>query len=163
MTMTTADLPAVAAVADDGAVSPRAARPRRRSFTAVYKLRTLAEYEAAQPGERTNRPCAMNDVYAAYQAEAPAQRAAAIQAREVGRAVLHGDAHQQCGTSSPTGPVWQLRAKQSKSALRTPLTQSSSPGHAADDQPGSTHVQSMVWPLGHCNSVHRSGGPFRGS
>ncbi len=95
MTMTTADLPAVAAVADDGAVSPRAARPRRRSFTAVYKLRMLAEYEAAQPGERTNRPCAMDDVYAAYQAEAPAQRAAAIQAREVGRAALHGDAHQQ--------------------------------------------------------------------
>jgi len=94
-TMTTADLPAVAAVADDGAVSPRAARPRRRSFTAVYKLRMLAEYEAAQPGERTNRPCAMDDVYAAYQAEAPAQRAAAIQAREVGRAALHGDAHQQ--------------------------------------------------------------------
>lgn len=55
----------------------------------------LAEYEAAQPGERTNRPCAMDDVYAAYQAEAPAQRAAAIQAREVGRAALHGDAHQQ--------------------------------------------------------------------
>ncbi len=95
MTMTTADLPAVAAVADDGAVSPRAARPRRRSFTAVYKLRMLAEYEATQPGERTNRPCAMDDVYAAYQAEAPAQRAAAIQAREVGRAALHGDAHQQ--------------------------------------------------------------------
>jgi len=103
MTMTTADLPAVAAVADDGAVSPRAARPRRRSFTAVYKLRTLAEYKAAQPGERTNRPCAMGDVYAAYQAElgaqrqaeAPAQRAAAIQAREVGRPALHGDAHQQ--------------------------------------------------------------------
>jgi len=95
MTMTTADLPAVAAVADDGAVSPRAARPRRRSFTAVYKLRMLAEYEAAQPGERTNRPCAMDDVYAAYQAEAPAQRAAAIQARDVGRAALHGDAHQQ--------------------------------------------------------------------
>jgi len=95
MTMTTADLPAVAAVADDGAVSPRAARPRRRSFTAVYKLRMLAEYEAAQPGERTNRPCAMDDVYAAYQAEAPAQRAAAIQAREVGWAALHGDAHQQ--------------------------------------------------------------------
>ena len=95
MTMTTADLPAVAAVADDGAVSPRAARPRRRSFTAVYKLRMLAEYEAAQPGERTNRPCAMDDVYAAYQAEAPAQRTAAIQAREVGRAALHGDAHQQ--------------------------------------------------------------------
>ena len=51
MTLTTADLPA-APVADDGAVSPRAERPRRRAFTAEYKLRFLAEYEAAQPGER---------------------------------------------------------------------------------------------------------------
>ncbi|MDK3256996.1 transposase [Blastococcus capsensis] len=33
-------------------MSPRAERPRRRSFTAEYKLQILAEYEAAQPGER---------------------------------------------------------------------------------------------------------------
>ena len=51
MTLTTADLPA-ASVADDGQVSPRAERPRRRAFTAEYKLQFLAEYEAAQPGER---------------------------------------------------------------------------------------------------------------
>jgi transposase len=51
MTMTTADLPA-APILDDGVVSPRAERPRRRSFTAEYKLQFLAEYEAAQPGER---------------------------------------------------------------------------------------------------------------
>jgi len=51
----------------------------------------------------TNRPCAMDDVYAAHEAElaaqrqaaAPAQHAATIHAREVGRAALHGDAHQQ--------------------------------------------------------------------
>jgi transposase-like protein len=51
MTMTTADVPA-APIPDDGVVSPRAERPRRRSFTAEYKLQFLAEYEAAQPGER---------------------------------------------------------------------------------------------------------------
>jgi transposase len=51
MTMTTADLPA-APIRDDGVVSPRAERPRRRSFTAEYKVQFLAEYEAAEPGER---------------------------------------------------------------------------------------------------------------
>ena len=51
MTLTTADLSA-ARVTDDGAVSPRADRPRRRAFTAEYKLQFLAEYEAAEPGER---------------------------------------------------------------------------------------------------------------
>jgi len=51
----------------------------------------------------TNRPCAMDDAYAAHeaelaaqrQAEAPAQHAAAIHAREAGQAALRGDAHQQ--------------------------------------------------------------------
>ena len=33
-------------------MSPRADRPRRRAFTAEYKLQFLAEYEAADPGER---------------------------------------------------------------------------------------------------------------
>ncbi|MDP9459312.1 MAG: transposase [Actinomycetota bacterium] len=33
-------------------MSPRAERPRRRSFTAEYKLQVLAEYEAAEPGQR---------------------------------------------------------------------------------------------------------------
>jgi len=51
MTMTTADLP-TGPVTDDGAVSPRAERPRRRSFTAEYKLQILDEYEAAEPGQR---------------------------------------------------------------------------------------------------------------
>ena len=51
MTLTTADLPA-GPVTDDGAVSPRAERPRRRAFTAEYKLQFLAEYEAAEPGQR---------------------------------------------------------------------------------------------------------------
>jgi len=51
----------------------------------------------------TNRPCAMDDVYAAYEAElaaqhraaAPDRLAAAAHAREAGRAALHGDAHHQ--------------------------------------------------------------------
>ena len=51
MTLTMADLPA-GSVADDGQVSPRAERPRRRVFTAEFKLQFLAEYEAAEPGER---------------------------------------------------------------------------------------------------------------
>ena len=52
MTLTSADLRASLVAAGDGAVSPRAERPRRRSFTAEYKLRFLAEYEAADPGQR---------------------------------------------------------------------------------------------------------------
>jgi transposase len=47
MTMTLADRPV-----DDGAVSPRADRPRRRTFTAEYKLKVLAAYDAAEPGEK---------------------------------------------------------------------------------------------------------------
>jgi len=51
----------------------------------------------------TNRLCAMDDVYAAYEAElaahsraeAPDQRAAAAAAREAGRAALHREAHKQ--------------------------------------------------------------------
>ena len=51
----------------------------------------------------TNRPCAREEVYAAYEADlaaqrraaAPAQRAAAAAARDAARAALHGDAHQQ--------------------------------------------------------------------
>ncbi len=50
MTLTTADLPDT--TADDGAMSPRSDRPRRRSFTAKYKLDLLAEYDAASPAER---------------------------------------------------------------------------------------------------------------
>jgi len=51
----------------------------------------------------TDRPCAMDDVYAAYEAElaaqrraaVPAQLAAASHARRVGRAALQGDGHRQ--------------------------------------------------------------------
>jgi len=51
----------------------------------------------------TDRPCAMDEVYAAYEADlaaqhraaAPAQRADADHARDAGRAALHGEAHQQ--------------------------------------------------------------------
>jgi transposase len=48
MTMTLAD----AARIDDGVVSPRSDRPKRRTFTAEYKAAVLAEYEAADRGER---------------------------------------------------------------------------------------------------------------
>jgi transposase len=48
MTMTLAD----AARIDDGVVSPRADRPKRRTFTAEYKAVILAEYDAADRGER---------------------------------------------------------------------------------------------------------------
>ena len=37
---------------DDGVVSPRADRPKRRTFTAEYKAQILAEYDAAETGER---------------------------------------------------------------------------------------------------------------
>lgn len=48
MTMTLAD----AARIDDGVVAPRADRPKRRTFTAEYKASILAEYDAADRGER---------------------------------------------------------------------------------------------------------------
>lgn len=47
MTMTTADL-----ASDDGVMGPRDDRPRRRVFTAEYKATILAEYEAAERGQR---------------------------------------------------------------------------------------------------------------
>jgi len=51
MTLTAADLRPVPG--EDGPVTPRAERPRRRSFTADYKLAILAEYDAAgEAGEK---------------------------------------------------------------------------------------------------------------
>lgn len=51
MTMTIADLRV--AGADDGRVGSRADRPRRRSFTAEFKRRILAEYDrASEPGAK---------------------------------------------------------------------------------------------------------------
>lgn len=47
MTMTLAD-----AALDDGVVSPRADRPKRRTFTAQYKAQIVAEYDGADHGER---------------------------------------------------------------------------------------------------------------
>jgi len=47
MTMTLAD-----AAVDDGGMGPRAERPKRRVFTAEYKATILAEYDAADRGER---------------------------------------------------------------------------------------------------------------
>jgi hypothetical protein len=46
MTMTLAD----AARIDDGAVTPRTDRPKRRTFTAEYEASVLAEYDAADRG-----------------------------------------------------------------------------------------------------------------
>lgn len=37
---------------DDGAVGPRADRPKRRRFSAEYKLKMLAEYDAAEAKEK---------------------------------------------------------------------------------------------------------------
>jgi transposase-like protein len=48
MTMTLADTTAF----DDGGVAPRADRPKRRIFTAEYKAQIVAEYDAADHGER---------------------------------------------------------------------------------------------------------------
>ena len=51
MTMTTADT-MVGMSTDEGVVGPRAERPKRRRFTAEYKARILAEYDAAEREER---------------------------------------------------------------------------------------------------------------
>jgi len=48
MTMTLADTSRI----DDGVVTPRADRPKRRTFTAEYKAQIVAEYDAAGHGER---------------------------------------------------------------------------------------------------------------
>ncbi len=48
--MAAADLHTVSA--DDGGMSPRSERPRRRTFTAGYKLVIVAEYDAAESGEK---------------------------------------------------------------------------------------------------------------
>lgn len=50
LTLTTADLPDQSL--ENGAMSPRSDRPRRRSFTAQYKLDMLAEYDAADTAAR---------------------------------------------------------------------------------------------------------------
>ena len=48
MTMTLADTTSF----DDGVVTPRADRLKRRTFTAEYKAQIVAEYDAADHGER---------------------------------------------------------------------------------------------------------------
>jgi transposase-like protein len=50
LTLTAADLPGTSA--DNGLMSPRSDQPRRRSFTAKYKLDILTEYDAADPAAR---------------------------------------------------------------------------------------------------------------
>jgi transposase-like protein len=50
LTLTAADLPD--ACVENGVMSPRSDRSRRRSFTAKYKLDILAEYDAADPPAR---------------------------------------------------------------------------------------------------------------
>jgi transposase len=51
LTLTTADLRPVPV--DDGPVTPRSDRPRRRAFTAEYKLQILAEYDRLEePGAK---------------------------------------------------------------------------------------------------------------
>ena len=50
MTLTAADLPGTSV--ENGSMSPRSDQPRRRSFTAQYKLDILAEYDAADPVAR---------------------------------------------------------------------------------------------------------------
>lgn len=50
MTLTAADLSSSSV--ENGAMSPRSDQPRRRSFTAKYKLDILAEYDAADPAAR---------------------------------------------------------------------------------------------------------------
>jgi transposase len=50
LTFTAADL--LTSPVEDGAMSPRSDRPRRRSFTAQYKLDMLAEYDATDAAGR---------------------------------------------------------------------------------------------------------------
>lgn len=52
MTMTTRTESSTGPGVDDGGMGPRSDNPRRRSFTAQYKLDVLAEYEAAPEGTR---------------------------------------------------------------------------------------------------------------
>jgi transposase len=50
LTLTASDL--LTSPVEDGAMTPRSDRLRRRSFTAQYKLNLLAEYDAADAAGR---------------------------------------------------------------------------------------------------------------
>ena len=50
LTLTAADL--LTGSVENGPMSPRSDQPRRRSFTAKYKLDVLTEYDAADPAAR---------------------------------------------------------------------------------------------------------------
>lgn len=61
--MTMADL-----ATDDGVMGPRADRPKRRTFTADFKARVLAEYDAADREER-GAILRREDLYSSHVAE----------------------------------------------------------------------------------------------
>jgi hypothetical protein len=70
--MSTADVNAARA-GQDGTVAspdgPRASRPKHRTFTREYKMRTLAEYEAAPSPQERNALLRREGIYSAYMTE----------------------------------------------------------------------------------------------
>ena len=59
MTMTMADVTSAATAGQDGAVAsgkgPRAGQPKRRTFSAAYKARIVAEYDPGQADHEGDR------------------------------------------------------------------------------------------------------------
>ena len=83
MTMTLAD----AARIDDGVVGPRADRPMRRTFFAEYKAAILAEYDAADRGERgaiLRRECLYSSHIVEWRKAAEAGAASALGPKATG-------------------------------------------------------------------------------
>ncbi len=57
------------ALGDDGAMGPRSDSPRRRTFTAQYKLATLSEYDSAPDGASRGALLRREGLYSSHIAE----------------------------------------------------------------------------------------------
>lgn len=69
MTITDHSQSAGALVTDDGVMGPRSDNPRRRTFTAQYKLATLAEYDAAPDASSRSALLRRESLYSSHIAE----------------------------------------------------------------------------------------------
>lgn len=109
MTMTMADVSV-----DDGVVSSRVDRPRRRKFTVEYKLKVLAEYEASW----ALRQCSTWEDYR------PSGRSRApFSPRSADAGALQGLA---------AGPRWTLWEKRTRSWSCSPRARTPRSGRSGD-------------------------------
>ena len=69
MTITDRSQDASALAGDDGAMGPRSDNPRRRTFTAAYKLSTLTEYDNQPDGASRSALLRREGLYSSHIAE----------------------------------------------------------------------------------------------